>query len=607
MTVDFNNQKILNMNTAPAGQTAPAMGNTYANSVMVQDYCYDYEEEVIQEEALPGNPLEEMVTPEDIKRELKRLAQNLNITYNELKSLTDDILKNNDAFQGRDINSLTRKELTEFITSLQNTYQFNKSNNKGTKAVHLRERTEISAKAYRKGVYDNELINETCDKYGTSNFYEQITKSYPGLSEKEALEQFAKDFKGSQEELYILISSMKNDEERFAFLDFIQYIEEEFVTNASVALYRDTCSEEYRELIGEKVTSLDFLQGFGNNLNYTEHVQNMYEQFQTGNIITNITTNRYNEYNDFQNTYKDELTTIKKNIAEGKELTPEQEELLRLNNILNASNAGAVIGINNNTYIDSTLQNSLTGNILNVFNEHGNLSDITTCIAENVIKNPDILKNISPEDFTSRLDKLTNGEYSKTAENVKNSIEAQKLISSGITDTNKAKKSESSGGQVGFTNKEKPSSTKLESYTTDIENNSIKEDNTPRIVRHNEVNPETIITRTSGLPDYIKSHGNIKGFVEYAKAHGTINALKEAFRNWKDADTTQIKKIYQRQNTSKQASLIKSSGVSSIKDMLNWSKDTAVQKLEGKILATNYATDALEDKLEEIDEKKVNA
>ena len=122
MTIDFP-KNTLPINTPPSGQITLAEHNAYTKSIMQVDIpeFIEVEEEIIVEEALP-NIMDEIVPQNEIEEQLHITARNLNTSYEKVKVISEEVLKKNDAFQGRTIQEITRKELTQFITALSDAY-----------------------------------------------------------------------------------------------------------------------------------------------------------------------------------------------------------------------------------------------------------------------------------------------------------------------------------------------------------------------------------------------------------------------------------------------------------------------------------------------------
>ena len=583
MTVDFNNKNILQISTSNATQIVAPEDNAQINSVM-----NGYIEEVIEEEALP-NIMDDVVPQEEIEEQLQITAKILNTTYEKLKQISEDVLKNNDAFKGKSIEQISRRDLTQFLTAITDAYKTVKEKEeKEAKAIaeEIKQRVDAYTKAIRKGVYDSEIRKNTYNEYANKDILKYIDE----IQRK------------TEEELLVIISMVDSDEERLEMLDLIQKANAESIAKLCSSLMQDFNSEKNQEEFAYRATDVDFIKNCSGNVNIFDLTTGMISQMSR-NSCENF-THRNNERTDnFLTNNQKELEIIAQKLNKGEELTEDEENLLKEKLIHFDVNNGVLFGIYN-TNFDQNTTDKLTASILNVFNKHDLQNEFTLKIAETALTNPKALGNISLDEFTSRLDNLTDGNYSNIAAEVKANLETQKLISG--TSTESAKTSDTKNYEIGFTNNNKePDLVKYENYKKQfVKNNSIAEDTTPRIVRQST---EPVYTPKSTLKDYKLKYGAFKAFNVYAKEVGVMNALKEAFKDLENTDKTQVKKIYKKQNTTKQADLIKGCGVSAINDLLSWAKNDAVTRLQGTILRTNFATKALKEKNEEIkEEEKAN-
>lgn len=581
MTVDFN-KNILPIKTPDSTQIPVVEKNTYVNSVM-DSY---FEEEVVEEEALP-NILDDTVPKEEIEEQLQITARNLNTSYEKIKKIAEEVLKNNDAFQGRTIEQITRRELTQFITALSDAYRETRENEIQTLSEEFKQRVDTYTKAIRKGAYDNNIRKNTFDKYYN----------------KEFLEYFEEVQRKTEEELLTIVSLANTDEERLELLDLLQNTSADSITKLCSALMQDFKTEEGKIEFAYRATDSAFITNCANGVNVFDLTVGITSQMSQD--TSKEFTNKNNKRTDtFLTNNQKALESINQKIAKGEELTTEEEELLTKKLLHIDVNNGILFGINNNSNIDILGKDNITASIIQVFNEHNMLDEFTAKIADTAVLNPNVLNNTDIKEFTDRLNKLTEGKYSKAVEVAVTNLETQKMIAKS-TKTNT--KPEDKKGQVGFANKDNCKIPRIENIENKIKAYAVKEDSTPRIVKPQLKKEEIIITRTSGLNDYVKKEGFSTGFKQYAKDKGILTALGEAFRIMNTSDQKEVKDAYQKQNILKQAMLIQNSGVSSVNNLLAWAKDDAIEKLKGKILGTHFATKALEEKQEEIDEKKDKA
>lgn len=305
------------------------------------------------------------------------------------------------------------------------------------------------------------------------------------------------------------------------------------------------------------------------------------------------------------------IKNIQEKLAKGEELTEEEEKILEVfakDNHHRGNSSGQFIGTANNKVIGidaiNELLKTINTNTYEICQQAGEdyYKEVLQAVEKYIEENQEKL-TLPKEELTNIIDKATDGNYTR----VINGATTEELIAPRTTTEKTETKDSAQSNDLGFSNtKEKVDTTKLETITKEINENSIVEDTTPRLAR-NSRSTTHIYTPQSTLKDYVQNEGKYKGFVTYAREVGITKALKEAFKDIKNTNKTLIKKAYKQQNTTRQADLIRNGGISSIDEMLSWAKNDAIKKLQGQILRTSLATKALKEKNEEIRENTVNA
>ena len=214
--------------------------------------------------------------------------------------------------------------------------------------------------------------------------------------------------------------------------------------------------------------------------------------------------------------------------------------------------------------------------------------DVLQAIENYITENPEAL-TMKKDEFVSLMNEVSDGSYGELVVPAANHQGIQTEVAKQATD-------------IGFATKENLELPKIENIQDKIQTYAVEEDTTPRIAKSN-ANTTPVYSPKATLNDYAVKYGSFKGFAMYAKEVGVLNAIKEACKNLKNTDKVQVKKTVKRQNTNTQAKLVKSSGVSSIDNLLSWVREDAIKKLEGTILGTTYASKALEEANEKLQEK----
>lgn len=628
MTVDFN-QKVLPINTSNTAQTASvAESNTslnsvmdYANTVEIPEYV-EVEEEHVEE----GDVFEEAygnstVRKEQIDDALKRLAQKFNITdIKELEKLANEVLKNHETYNGKTIYEMTASDSARLFAALERVLEKFVQNGTFDFAFAV-DAAKIEFGNQIENSKDNQRRKEAFDKYNEGSFEDYLAQNYPNLTREEAIKQYTQDhifnvveqriansedketvLNEIKQDIKTIIAVLRNDEERLAFLDVIKNSGSGFVTELNEFLVKEMNTISAQIEAGIKASSVENTKDIPSEditgkFDVAENSRKVTEAMDTPEGVQAIANAAKECYDKHCKENKEALDVIKQKLANGEELTDAEEELLRIHQLHTDTNAGIVVGTNNHSGLNPNQKDDITSQILDVFKNNNDLDEISRKIAEIVLSNPEALNNTSLQELTERLNKLTDGKYSRIASEVQANIETQKLIKS---------KEDKNENNLGFENKkEKPSTENLENQKAIIENNSYKEDNTPRIVKHNK-NLDTIPVVKNSYRDLAIKHGAFKAFSIMAKEVGLKEAIKEALENKTIANKAQVKKNYKRLNSTKQSDLIKNSGISSINTLLDWANNDAIQKLENTILRTSYATKALKEKNEEIKKEVAN-
>ena len=618
MTVDFN-QNILPKNSSAAGQIATAeVTNAFLNSVMtaqenvvVPEYAEVVEENIV-EEPLP-NIMDEIVPKEEIDEQILYAARNLNTTPDKLKKIAEDVLKKNDAFQGRGLYEITRKELTQFITAISDAYKLAVEKGEIVNVENIKQKTDENIKAIRKGVYDSNFREKINAKYNDKNIFEYLEETYPNLSQEEAIQKFVEDnitkvyeeriangepkeavIADLKNELLVIASKINSDEARVQFLNVIKACGADYLTDLCEATLQDINSKEYQIEFGVKATSVDYTKDV-KDLDHADHARRIVE-IAKPDVAEEIAKSASECYDKHCAENKEALDRIKEKLAKGEELTSEEQELLRIHNLHIDTNAGTTVGINNHDLISKQDKDYLTAQIIKLFEKNGDINEISQKIAEIALSNPEAIDNTTLKELTERLDKLTDGKYSQIAAEVKSNLETQKLISGKKETTQKQE-------DLGFSNKEKVDTTNLENRKKEIIART-EPDAVPTISRPSR---SVLPSYTPSYKEYVTAYGSYKGFFAYAKEVGFVKAIIDAFKTPNKSDKVLLKKAIKRQNTNTQTKIIIDSSASSINSLLDWVEDDnkdAIKKLKGRILSTSIATKALKAKNEEIEKQQ---
>lgn len=616
MTVNFN-KNVLPIETPSTTQMLVPENGTYINSVMsveMPEYI-EVEEEHVEE----GDVIEEaygnnIVKKEQVEDLLKKLADSYKIAdTNQLEQLANDILKNHETYQGKTIYEMTASDCFRLYLAMDKTLAKSVQNGTFDYETTLENvKTEFGNQI--KNSEDNKKRYEIFNKYNEGSFEDYLAENYPNLSREDAIQKYTQEhifeaiekriangenkeavLENIKSDIKTIISVLRNDQEKIAFLDVIKNSGSGFVTDLNEFLVQEMNTLTAQEEAAKKATDVENTkdipeEDITGKFDVADNSRRVIEA-SDAEVAQKVAKHQAECYDKYCTENKEALDRIKEKLAKGEELTSEEQELLRIHNLHIDTNAGSTVGINNHDLISKQDKDSLTAQIIKLFEKNGDINEISKKIAEIVLSNPEAINNTTLKELTERLDKLTDGKYSQIAAEVKSNLETQNLIS-GKEVTQKQE-------DLGFANKKEVDTTNLENYKKEIIAGT-ERDAVPTISRPNK---SVLPSYAPSYKEYVTTYGSFKGFAMYAKEVGVLNAIKEACKNLKNTDKVQVKKAVKRQNTNTQAKLVKSSGVSSIDNLLSWVREDAIKKLEGTILGTTYATKALKEKNEKLQEK----
>lgn len=324
---------------------------------------------------------------------------------------------------------------------------------------------------------------------------------------------------------------------------------------------------------------------------------------------------------------QEQIEKLKQRQAKGDTLSPEELAiLLTYENKIVAQNAGATVGLPQNRNFTTQEATSLVKDILNDAKKLGFDNDVLETVSDYIDANPQKFSNMSKEDFVEFLNEATDNKFStiqadkkakkakvKTETTVKkadrdyskkeinDNIEVKEELKENSNVT--AKDEQILGNKASITNSvlfvsKKSSPQKRTKIAESISDIPVE---TQDLSDKNVTKPE--IEVVNDFEKCVKKEGKIKGYKIYKEEFGEQEAITEAFVNWDNANKSQVKKDFQRQDSTTQFHIIERCGTK-IDKPLEFAKDSTILKLEGKILSCTDATKKAKNAIEELRQEK---
>lgn len=326
----------------------------------------------------------------------------------------------------------------------------------------------------------------------------------------------------------------------------------------------------------------------------------------------------------------DKIKEIKQKLANGDVLTPEETDLLNCyNNKIVAQSAGATVGIPQNINFTHNEAKEIVNDIMNKAKDLGFDTDVINSVSDYVAKNPEKFSRMSQKEFIQIMDEITVNKYSEisakrnknaTKQNYKKDVEKNsetknKEISERNIKNKEIEIADTESKEEANENTSNTSNTSISTYPEEFRKKSkthnlfINSQNTGCTKYHTKnedcttkENHTDAKIKPKDFNSYVRAQGKTNGLTSFIEDYGTNKALAEAITNLDMTNENMVKKLYKQEDSTDQLKIIKNSGTA-LKKPLEWSKDSTILKLEGKILSCHFATKIAEDTVEEIKEE----
>lgn len=267
--------------------------------------------------------------------------------------------------------------------------------------------------------------------------------------------------------------------------------------------------------------------------------------------------------------------------------------------------AGINLGVAGHTYLDKT-QKDILLRYANTLAYRNNFSrEVLAKINEYVKNHPE-----TEAEFEKAINEATNGNYDRVKNDIENGTETELVApnTSGAVATSSSTTAAASNG-IGLKNSKSVDTTKLEAITAEIMNQQMQpQTQKPEVATNEKTTKEKHSLNID--KDVIKL--TREGWKEVAESikEGGYDTLKKLYENLdritNGGVANNLIKIYERLTDYQQGDVLKNCGNSALNELLPHTSTKTLKELEGKKLSSTYATDKLNNKLEEIEKRERN-
>ncbi len=449
-----------------------------------------------------------------------------------------------------------------------------------------------------------EKIKEYLKRYFDNYFTEKIDK---GMSREEAVKLQLQDF------AKLLINTP--EEKRQIFIDAAKALLAENRPEGFESVFRSYTDDVKRTEAADSVTNKDMEElttspDVEGNVPTTDCATALYEtraKYQSEEGIKKSHTELNESAKKFFEENAEALKVIENKIANGEELTKEEQQLLvKKNNLYIAGAAGEMTGTANNVGISDEFKTQ----ILNTMNSDAYELPIYREVIEQVVsyveKHPETM-TMTSEEFVKLMDKVTNGNYSTVVNDIKNGTTtalnepAPAAVSTPAeTASNNESSNTNNNNSFGFNNSPSVDTTRLQQLTSQI----ASQDTAVEPVEG--VNGNTAASVSNNIASAAKA--GISGFKAYIENNGPKKAVVEVFNNLQYIANQGIVKhafrIYEGFADSLQADTLKRVNNSGLSALIKHTSDSTLMNMKGETFSNFYATQQIEDAAEKIEEKR---
>ena len=451
-----------------------------------------------------------------------------------------------------------------------------------------------------------EEIKGYLKRYFDNYFTEKIDK---GMSREEAVKLQLQDF------AKLLINTP--EEKRQIFIDAAKALLAENRPEGFESLFRSYTDDVKRTEAADSVTVEDIeelttakdIEGNVPDMDDATQISVVTAKYRSEEGVANYHTELNESAKKFFEENAEALKVIENKIANGEELTKEEQQLLvKKNNLYIAGAAGEMTGTANNVGISDEFKTQ----ILNTMNSDAYELPIYREVIEQVVsyveKHPETM-TMTSEEFVKLMDEVTNGNYSTVVNDIKNGTTTAlnepapaPANTPAETASNTASSNTNNNTSFGFNNTQAVDTTRLQQLTSQITaaQNSTAVEPVEMVSKNNE----------TAVPNNIVSaaKAGISGFKAYVENNGTKKAVVAVFRNLQyianQGIVNQALRIYEGFADSLQADTLKRVNNSGLSALIKHTSDSTLMNMKGETFSNFYATQQIENAVEKVEEKR---
>ena len=327
---------------------------------------------------------------------------------------------------------------------------------------------------------------------------------------------------------------------------------------------------------------------------------------QTTDIVATVAANQtekgrvalHNDLNEkatkFFEENKEVLVKVAEKIKNGEELTEEEKAIQnKVEKFYTPAASGEFIGTANNLVISDEFKNEFLKTLNSDAYVNPNYRDVLEQIASYSEKHADSMV-MTKEEFDKIMDNSTDGNYTTVVNDTKNGTVSE-LVAPQQTTTSSKTAVQKNTPAIGFEVKAPVNSKKLETVTSQVLNTE-------------EVSGTKVTHKTSGKSDIVScAKSGVKAFNEFIEKHGTVKTITEFFSNLNKITgqglINKTARLYTRLNADKQTNILKQVATSGLNELLKYTPNATLCKLEGETFSNFYATQLINEKAEKAEEK----
>ncbi len=454
-----------------------------------------------------------------------------------------------------------------------------------------------------------EEIKSYLKKYFDNFFTEKIDK---GMSREEAVKLQLQDF------AKLLINTP--EEKRQIFIDAAKALLAESRPEGFESVFRSYTDDVKRTEAADSVTVEDIeelttekdIEGNVPDMDGATQISAVAAKYRSEEGVANYHTELNESAKKFFEENAEALKVIENKIANGEELTEEEQQLLvKKNNLYVAGAAGEMTGTANNVGISDEFKTQ----ILNTMNSDAYELPVYREVMEQVVsyveKHPETM-TMTSEEFVKLMDEVTNGNYSTVVNDIKNGTTtalnepAPAAVSTPAeTASNNASSNTDNNNSFGFNNTPSVDTTRLQQLTSQIASQDTAVEPVEG-VNEEGVNGNTAASVSNNIASAARA--GISGFKAYIENNGTKKAVVDVFNNLQyianQGIVKQALRIYETFADGIQADTLKNVNNAGLSALIKHTSDSTLMNIKDETFSNFYATQQIEDAAEKIEEKR---